>query len=155
MKRTFRKILAVLFSGALLMAAGCGAKEKIVYSPALPGEAKDDYTLYLDETFNSTADLSDCQGYRNWYYYCGDPEDDSLSLMVFNLIPIYPLDGSHVLESLCMRRWPKFCWFLRSYGRYIMLACLVLGLVGEVLSPVVNWFYGWMSQVVFFVFGVA
>lgn len=84
MKRTFRKILAVLFSGALLMAAGCGAKEKIVYSPALPGEAKDDYTLYLDETFNSTADLSDCQGYRNWYYYCGDPEDDSLSLMVFN-----------------------------------------------------------------------
>lgn len=79
----------------------------------------------------------------------------NLSLMVFNLIPIYPLDGSHVLESLCMRRWPKFCWFLRSYGRYIMLACLVLGLVGEVLSPVVNWFYGWMSQVVFFVFGIA
>ena len=39
--------------------------------------------------------------------------------------------------------------------RYIMLACLVLGLVGEVLSPVVNWFYGWMSQAVFFVFGVA
>ena len=37
----------------------------------------------------------------------------NLSLMVFNLIPIYPLDGSHVLESLCMRRWPKFCWFLR------------------------------------------
>lgn len=70
----------------------------------------------------------------------------NLSLMIFNLIPLYPLDGSHVLESLCMRRWPKFCMFLRQYGRYIMLVCLVLGLFEYILGPAVNWFFGWMRD---------
>lgn len=68
----------------------------------------------------------------------------NLSLMVFNLIPIYPLDGSHVLESLCMRRWPKFCIFLRNYGRYIMLACLVFNLFAYFFGPIVSWFENWM-----------
>ena len=40
---------------------------------------------------------------------------------------------------------PKFCLFLRNYGRYIMLACLVFGLFSYILSPLVNWFYGWMD----------
>lgn len=69
----------------------------------------------------------------------------NLSLMIFNLIPIYPLDGSHVLENLLMPHAPKFCLFLRNYGRYIMLACLVFGLFSYILSPLVNWFYGWMD----------
>ena len=43
----------------------------------------DDYKQYLGETFNSVVDLSSRQGYRNWYYYCGDPEDQ-LSYMTFN-----------------------------------------------------------------------
>ena len=69
----------------------------------------------------------------------------NLSLMIFNLIPIYPLDGSHVLENLLMPHAPKFCLFLRNYGRYIMLACLVFGWFSYILSPLVNWFYGWMD----------
>lgn len=69
----------------------------------------------------------------------------NLSLMIFNLIPIYPLDGSHVLENLLMRRVPTFCMFLRNYGRYIMLVCLVLGLFSYILVPLVSWFYGWMD----------
>ncbi len=53
-------------------------------NPPLKQGQKDDYKLYLNQTFNSTADLSDCQGYKNWYYYCGDPENNTLALMVFN-----------------------------------------------------------------------
>ena len=84
MRNILKKILLFFCAGLCFVAAGCGSEEKTVYSPALPEAVKDDYTMYLNETFNSTEDLSDCQGYRNWYYYCGDPEDDSLSLMVFN-----------------------------------------------------------------------
>jgi len=76
----------------------------------------------------------------------------NLSLMLFNLIPIYPLDGSHVFENLLMRRIPKVCMFLRQYGRYIMIVCLVLGIFSRILSPIVNWFYGWLGVIGNFVY---
>ena len=81
----------------------------------------------------------------NYWYIMAEIVIVNLSLMVFNLIPIYPLDGSHVLENLLMSRAPKFCLFLRNYGRYIMLACLIFGLFSYILSPLVDWFYSWMN----------
>ena len=65
----------------------------------------------------------------------------NLSLMLFNLIPLYPLDGAHIFEALFMKRIPKVCMFLRNYGRYIMLGLLVLGLIGEILSPAVSFLF--------------
>lgn len=65
----------------------------------------------------------------------------NLSLMVFNLIPIYPLDGSHIAESLLMRRIPKVMMWLRRYGYWILLAFLFTGLLSGVLSKVVLWIY--------------
>ena len=71
----------------------------------------------------------------------------NLSLAVFNLLPIYPLDGSHVFESLFMRYIPKFFMFLRQYGQYILIALLVSGLVSTVLGTVVNWLFEGFSSV--------
>ena len=65
----------------------------------------------------------------------------NLSLAVFNLLPIYPLDGSHVFESLFMRYIPRFFMFLRQYGQYILIALLVSGLVSTVLGTVVGWLF--------------
>lgn len=62
----------------------------------------------------------------------------NLSLMIFNLIPIYPLDGSHVLESLLARKAPRFFMFMRQYGQYILILLLVTGLVSNVLSRLVS-----------------
>ncbi len=71
----------------------------------------------------------------------------NLSLAVFNLLPIYPLDGSHVFESLFMRYIPKFSMFLRQYGQYILIALLVSGLVSTVLGTVVSWLFEGFSSV--------
>lgn len=71
----------------------------------------------------------------------------NLSLAVFNLLPIYPLDGSHVFESLFMRYIPRFFMFLRQYGQYILIALLVSGLVSTVLGTVVSWLFEGFSSV--------
>lgn len=71
----------------------------------------------------------------------------NLSLAAFNLLPIYPLDGSHVFESLFMRYIPKFFMFLRQYGQYILIALLVSGLVSTVLGTVVGWLFEGFSSV--------
>lgn len=62
----------------------------------------------------------------------------NLSLMLFNLIPLYPLDGAHVFEALFIRKAPKLCFILRQYGRYIMLGLIVTGVIGKILSPLVS-----------------
>ena len=52
------------------------------------------------------------------------------TLIIFNLIPIPPLDGSHVAENLLARHVPYQAFaFLRQYGRYILLALLWLGIL--------------------------
>ncbi|MDO4544383.1 MAG: site-2 protease family protein [Clostridia bacterium] len=47
------------------------------------------------------------------------------TLMIFNLIPIPPLDGSHILEIALVRHVnPKFFYYFRRYGMFILLALL-------------------------------
>lgn len=47
-------------------------------------------------------------------------------LMLFNLIPIYPLDGYHVLEILLGKYLPaKFFMWMRKYGNYLLIAVII------------------------------
>ena len=62
----------------------------------------------------------------------------NLVLAIFNLIPIPPLDGSHILGALLP---PRLHWQYVQFGRYGMLllfALLWTGFLGAVLRPFVN-----------------
>ena len=71
----------------------------------------------------------------------------NLTLAIFNLIPFYPLDGSHVAESLLMHKMPRVFMFLRQYGQWILLALLLSGAVSTVLGYLISTIFSGFSSV--------
>ena len=69
----------------------------------------------------------------------------NLTLFLFNLIPLYPLDGYHIFELLFARHLPmNVLLFLRRYGRFILLGLLlVMRLTG--FYPV-SYLYYWIMN---------
>ena len=59
-------------------------------------------------------------------------------LAVFNLLPIPPLDGFGVMESLVPPSWYPFMGQVRRWGMLLLLAVIFSGALGWVLSPVQN-----------------
>ena len=76
----------------------------------------------------------------------------NLLLMVFNLIPIPPLDGSKVLFAFLDRRTEyQIRPFLEQYGFFILLALLFFppgnSIGGRIIVPIINGFYTFLVGV--------
>ncbi len=54
----------------------------------------------------------------------------NVSLFLFNLLPIFPLDGFHILEA-CFKRDNSFLRFLRQYGSFILLGLILIGILAD------------------------
>ena len=59
-------------------------------------------------------------------------------LMVFNLLPIPPLDGSKVIMPLLPKSLARIYVKLSPYGFYLIIALMLLGLLGIILNPLIN-----------------
>jgi Zn-dependent protease len=58
-------------------------------------------------------------------------------LAFFNLLPVYPLDGSHVVEGLLPVRQALQFSRLKPFGMLILLGLIFAGVIDKVLFPLV------------------
>lgn len=69
----------------------------------------------------------------------------NISLGVFNLIPIPPLDGFGVVESFAPpSAIPAVIW-LRRYGFIILVVAMFTHVLSRIMTPVINLILQWMS----------
>jgi Zn-dependent protease len=62
----------------------------------------------------------------------------NLLLAVFNLIPVYPLDGSQVALGLLKGRWLEIYEKHLPYGVYVIMGLMFTGLLPRIMRPLLN-----------------
>jgi Zn-dependent protease len=74
----------------------------------------------------------------------------SIYLGVFNLLPIHPLDGSHILEGLLPPEQAQAYSRLSQYGFIFLLILLVTGVLTAITYPV----YAFILRIISGIFGI-
>ena len=73
----------------------------------------------------------------------------NISLGVFNLIPIPPLDGSWVAASILGGEARRFFESIGRFGFLILILLSSTRLLGRIMGPFLNFFYGIVLRVLF------
>ncbi|MBQ9314910.1 MAG: site-2 protease family protein [Clostridia bacterium] len=79
----------------------------------------------------------------------------NVSLGVFNLLPLPPLDGSKILRYFVHGKGGRILDFLENYSTIILLVLFMTDLTGFIISPIINWITTgmlWLVQLVFSLF---
>lgn len=67
----------------------------------------------------------------------------NLSFALFNVLPIPPLDGFHVVTSLFVRKSYKVVEFLKKWGFLILIVLMFSGVLGTVMNFLFSVFSRW------------
>ena len=62
--------------------------------------------------------------------------------MVFNLVPIPPLDGSKILFALLPSKWFRFQFVLERYSIWFLIIFIFFGF--SLIVPIINALYGFL-----------
>ena len=70
----------------------------------------------------------------------------NISLAVFNMIPVAPLDGSQIFGNMISKKNPELAWKLQMHGPKILMGIILIGMVtpfsvlGFLMMPFVKMF---------------
>jgi Zn-dependent protease len=71
----------------------------------------------------------------------------NLALMVFNLLPVPPLDGFNILTEIFDLRRYQLWHTLYNYGFVILMVLIMLGVTGRVMTPALSAVLGFLDTV--------
>lgn len=78
----------------------------------------------------------------------------NVSLMIFNLLPIPPLDGFGVVCGIFNLYNSKFYYYAKRYGMIILVVLLYMGATGVILTPIRNAIFRLLSKLIYLIAGL-
>jgi Zn-dependent protease len=69
----------------------------------------------------------------------------NLALMIFNLLPVPPLDGFNILTEIFDLRRYRFWYTLYNFGFPILMVLIMLGVTGRIMTPALRFLYNFMN----------
>lgn len=72
----------------------------------------------------------------------------NLTLMVFNLIPIPPLDGSKILASIGGKDMRASIFHMERYGILAVMVLAYFGIIGKFMDPVIHWLVDLLNWII-------
>jgi len=110
-----------------------------VWGPALVGVAGPAANIFLAAAFGIVLRFfpfaSDAGFLGSFSTVAGTVVLLNITLAIFNLVPIPPLDGSKVLFAVLPHRWRSAQIFLEQYGIFLLI--LLIGFFSRLLSPLI------------------
>ena len=79
----------------------------------------------------------------------------NIGLGVFNLLPLPPLDGSKIFKNFMSYNVRNWIEEHEMIFYYIFLVIWITGLASVIISPVINWIYSGIFNLVALLFGLA
>jgi Zn-dependent protease len=73
----------------------------------------------------------------------------NLMLMVFNLLPVPPLDGFSILTEVFDLRKSEFYYWISNRGFLILMVLIVFNITGLVLTPAIGFFMELVDAVIY------
>lgn len=74
----------------------------------------------------------------------------NLVLMIFNLIPVPPLDGFTVITEIFNLRFTNLYYTMVRYGYFILLALILFNVTSMIISPGVNFFMNLITNLIIY-----
>ena len=68
-------------------------------------------------------------------------------LLVLNLLPLPPLDGSRILSGVLPNKWSVIYNKVEPYGFFIIIGLMIFGLLGIILNPFINLFLSLLADI--------
>ena len=74
----------------------------------------------------------------------------NLVLMIFNLIPVPPLDGFSIIGEIFNLKTTDFYWNIYRYGNLILIALIIFNITSFIISPCVKGLFSLMTTYIIY-----